>query len=84
MLYTAHWRVLFFKTTTRTSDTGDRQANISSTKKKKIVVKSKYTVRNFHYFIYFSKWPEISILSYPNYRTQRMGSRDYTVVISHD
>lgn len=33
-----------------------------------MVVKSMYTVRNFHYFIYFSKWPEISIVSYPNYR----------------
>lgn len=28
-----------------------------------VVVKTMYTVRNFHYFIYFSKWPEISILS---------------------
>lgn len=33
-----------------------------------VVVKTMYTVRNFHYFIYFSKWPEISILSYLNYR----------------
>lgn len=65
MLYTAHWKALFFKAIIRTSETRDK---LVLTGLKMVVVKSMYIVRNFHYIINFSKLPEISILSDPYYR----------------